>query len=84
MEQSQSAEEIIAQGFDEADRAPRAAAGAHGGVQAQAGGAGVEGDLARVRHRLAHADRAAGIAAPYRAAAASAIRFAATYSSYSR
>ena len=44
------------------DRAPGAAAGADGGVQAQAGRPGAESDLARVRHRMANADRSTGIA----------------------
>ena len=57
VEQCQSAEEIIAQGFDEADGAAGAAAGADRGVQEKAGGAGSEGDFARLRHRLANADR---------------------------
>ena len=48
-------------GVRRSDSAPRAAAGAHRGVQAEAGGAGTEGDLARVRHGMANADRAGGV-----------------------
>src|SRR6266568_8743760 len=43
------------------DGAKSAAAGAHGGVQEEAGGAGPQSDLARVRHRMADADCEAGI-----------------------
>ena len=61
VEQCQSAEEIIAQGFRRRDGASGAAAGADRGVQTQAGGAGAEGDVARVRHRVAHADCSTGV-----------------------
>ena len=66
VEQCQSAEEIIAQGFDEADGSPRPAAGAHCGIQAKTGRPGAEGDLARVRHRLADADCTTGVTLPSR------------------
>ena len=58
VEQSQSAEEIIARGFDEGDGAEGAAAGEDRGVQTQAGGAGAEGDVAGVRDGVENADRA--------------------------
>ena len=56
VEECQSAEEIIAQGFDEDDGPQRAPAGPHRGVQKKAGRAGSESDLTRFRHRLANAN----------------------------
>jgi NAD synthase len=62
VEECLSAEEILAQGFDEPTvrrilRLVRIA------VQAQAGGARAEGDFARVRHGLADANRTGGVMA---------------------
>ena len=60
VERHQPADEIVAAGFDAATVAARPAAGAHRGVQTQAGRAGAESHRPRLRHRLADADRRAG------------------------
>src|SRR5258707_198386 len=44
-----------------ADGAPGATAGPYGGVQEEAGCSRPQGDLARLRHRMAHADRSTGL-----------------------
>ena len=65
VERHQPAEEIVAAGFDADDGRAGAAAGQARRIQAQAGGAGIEGHRPRVRHRLANADRrAAHVARP--------------------
>ena len=57
IERHQSADDIVAAGFERATVAARPRAGAQCRVQAEAGGARTEGHRSRVRHRLAHADR---------------------------
>ena len=59
VERHQPAEEIVAAGLRRRRPWPRAAPGAARRIQAQAGGAGTEGDRPRVRHRLEDADRRA-------------------------
>ena len=58
IERYESADTIVAAGFDADDRAPRAAPRAPRRVQAASGRARAARHRARVRHRLAHAGRA--------------------------
>ena len=53
-------------GLRRGDGAAGDAAGAAGGIQAEAGGSGAQGDLQGVWHGLAHADCAAGVTLPSR------------------
>ena len=61
VEQCRSAEGDHRAGIRRGDGAAGAAAGADGRIQTQAGGAGAESDLARLRHGVAHADCSPGI-----------------------
>ena len=67
VERHQTADEIVAAGFDADTVAARAAPGEARRVQAQAGSARIESHRSRVRHRLAHADRGAAHLAAQRA-----------------